>query len=79
MMSAITQKITDLVDILPENEQTLAYELVKRLALAWDPDFTKVTPAESERIKRARTEYERGDCISFASSEDMAAHFGVQL
>jgi len=78
MMSVIAQKITDIVDILPENEQTLAYELVKRLALAWDPDFTKVTPAESERIRRARTEYERGECVSFATTEEMAAHFGVQ-
>lgn len=29
---------------MPFQEQDLAKELVKRLVLAWDPDFTKLTP-----------------------------------
>ena len=28
-------------------------EFVKKLILAWDPDFTKVTPEEAARIKAA--------------------------
>ena len=28
-------------------------EFVKKLVLAWDPDFTKVTPEEAKRIKAA--------------------------
>lgn len=28
-------------------------ELMKRLVLAWDPDFTKVTPEEARRLKAA--------------------------
>ncbi len=30
-----------------------AYEFIKKLVLAWDPDFTKVTPEERELIERA--------------------------
>ncbi len=28
-------------------------ELIKKLVRAWDPDFTKVTPDEARRIKKA--------------------------
>ena len=31
----------------------LAYEFIKKLVKAWDPDFTKVTPEEAQRIKAA--------------------------
>ena len=40
-------------EMLPEQEQELAYETVKRFVLAWDPDFTKVTPEERRRIDEA--------------------------
>lgn len=42
-----------MVDMLPAEDQRLAYELVKKLVLAWDPDFTKVTTGERERIDQA--------------------------
>ena len=29
------------------------YEFIKRLVLAWDPNFTKVTKEEARRIKLA--------------------------
>ena len=45
-MAPIAQQIAGMVDMLPEQDQTLAFELVKKLVLAWDPDFTKLTPAE---------------------------------
>ena len=47
------QEIARMVDMLPDREQDLAFELVKRMVLAWDPDFTKVTPEEAARIKAA--------------------------
>ena len=62
-MAPITQQITEMVDMLPEQEQSLAYEFVKRLVLAWDPDFTKVTPSEAAALEQARVEYERGDVV----------------
>lgn len=61
-MSVLSMDIERMVDMLPEEEQVFAHEFVKRLVLAWDPDFTKVTPAEAARIKEA----EEGEFFSDA-------------
>jgi len=42
-----------MIDMLPADYQRFAYEFVKNLVLAWDPDFTKVTPEEAAHIKAA--------------------------
>ncbi|MBQ1308246.1 MAG: hypothetical protein IIV05_06430 [Ruminococcus sp.] len=52
-MSGITMEAARLMDILPEADQAFAYEFIKKLVLAWDPDFTKVTDEEAKRIKEA--------------------------
>ena len=52
-MSTATKEIVDLMEILPESDQNLALELVRKLVLAWDPDFTKVTPAEKNELEKA--------------------------
>lgn len=52
-MSPVAKEITNMLDMLPESEQELAFEFVKRLVLAWDSDFTKVTNEEREQIQRA--------------------------
>ncbi len=38
--------------------------LLKRFVLAWDPDFTKVTPAEAAAIAEADAEIERGETVA---------------
>ena len=38
-----------------------AFELIKKLVLARDPDYTKVTPAEFLSIQNAEREIERGE------------------
>jgi len=52
-MSEIAIDTAKMIDILPEDDQKFAYEFVKKLVLAWDPDFTKVTPDEAKRISAA--------------------------
>lgn len=52
-MSPRTQEMVTMYEMLPEQEQELAYEMVKRFVLAWDPDFTKVTPDELRRLEEA--------------------------
>lgn len=52
-MSAAIKEMIDLMKILPENDQNLALELVRKLVLAWDPDFTKLTPAEKKELDEA--------------------------
>ena len=52
-MAPMAQEIAKMVYMLPEQDQTLAYELVRRLVLAWDPDFTKATPDEMACMQKA--------------------------
>ena len=60
----ITKEITAMVELLPENEQSLVFELIKRVVLAWDSDFTKLTPAERQRLEIAEQDYLSGKTIS---------------
>lgn len=52
-MSDLAMKTAEMVSMLPPSEQNLAYEMVKRLVLAWDPDFTKLTPSEAAELAEA--------------------------
>ncbi|MCL2698614.1 MAG: hypothetical protein FWE74_11120 [Oscillospiraceae bacterium] len=63
-MSVMVQKTVNLLDMLPENDQTLAYEIIKKLVLAWDPDFSKLTPDEQERLEIAELEIANGETVS---------------
>ena len=52
-MSNIAMEAARLMDALPEADKVFAYEFIKKLVLAWDPDFTKVTADEAKRIEDA--------------------------
>ena len=52
-MSSIAMEAARLIDALPEADKVFAYEFIKKLVLAWDPDFTKVTAEEAKRIEDA--------------------------
>ena len=58
------EMISDMVSYLPENEQTLVFEFVKRIVLAWDPDFTKLTPEEEKELNEAREQIKNGEYYS---------------
>ena len=63
-MAPIAQHLAAMVHMLPEKDQALAFELVKKLVLAWDPDFSKVTPAEKAEIDKAAAELEAGEYVT---------------
>ena len=52
-MSGIVKEAARLMDILLDADKELAYELIKKLVLAWDPDFTRVTAEEAMQIAAA--------------------------
>ncbi|MCL2053876.1 MAG: hypothetical protein FWG90_05475 [Oscillospiraceae bacterium] len=58
-MSTKTMQIANMVEMLPEDEQNFAFEFIKRLVLAWDPDYTKLTAFERAALEEA----ENGDYI----------------
>ena len=49
-MNTIVRETTEMLTLLPETEQNLAYEIIKRMVLAWDTDFSKLTPAEQKEL-----------------------------
>ena len=63
-MSELAQKTARMLDMLPAREQALAYEVMKRLVLAWDPDFTKLTPDEAAAVEEAEAQIARGETVS---------------
>ena len=62
-MSVITQKVAKMLDMLPEQDQKLAFEIVKKMVLAWDPDFTKSTSDEIEAMQIGIEEIARGEIV----------------
>lgn len=52
-MSNVAMDAARLLDMLPEADKNFAYEFIKKLVLAWDPDFTKVTSEEAKHIAEA--------------------------
>ena len=59
-MSTKTTEIAKMIDMLPDSDKELTYELIKKLVLAWYSDYTKVTEQEYKDIKDA----ENGDFVS---------------
>lgn len=65
-MSGITMEAARLMEALPEEDKIFAYEFIKKLVLAWDPDFTKVTDEEAVRISAAeKSGYVSADDINW--------------
>ena len=52
-MSNVALDAARMMDMLPEDEKEFAYEFIKKLVKAWDPDFTKATPEEAEKKEAA--------------------------
>ena len=52
-MSTTTEAVIDLMEILPEEEQSFALEFIKKLVRAWDPDYTRLTPAEKKALEES--------------------------
>ena len=54
-MTAIVADIAHRVEMLPEDDQKFAQEFIRKLVLAWDPDFTRVTPQEAVHMAAAES------------------------
>lgn len=63
-MAPVAQQIAQMVDMLPAADQALALELVRKLVLAWDPDYTRATPSEDAAMDQAVRELEAGDYLT---------------
>lgn len=71
-MSELAMKIAQTFDMLPESQQSLAYDVLKAMVLHWDPDFTKLTPSEAARLAEAEADPET------VSLEDVMRELGMK-
>ena len=62
-MTQIVQESVRMLEMLPESEQELASEFIKRLVLAWDPDFTKLTSEERQQLEAAEQRIDSGEYV----------------
>lgn len=65
-MTTKTQDFVAMFNLLPDSEQNLAFELVKRLVLAWDSDYTKLTPAERARLEASERDLANGETTDYS-------------
>jgi hypothetical protein len=63
-MSERTLELLHIVDMLPETEQNFISEMIKRVVIAWDPDFTKLTSDEAELLRQADEELHHGETFT---------------
>lgn len=63
-MSGTVKEAVSLMEVLPESDQNFALEFIKKLVLAWDPDYTKVTSAEKKEIEEAEKDIAENRMIS---------------
>ena len=63
-MSTSMKTLLETIEYLPDAEQALIEELLKRIILAWDPNFTKATPAERASIEEGKRQIACGETVS---------------
>ncbi len=69
MLNARVEEINNMITILPEKEQELAYEFIKRMVLAWDPDYTRLTENEKVELEKAEKEFENSEYVNHEDIE----------
>lgn len=62
-MSGAVKEATTLLEILPEKDQDFALEFIRKLVIAWDPDFTKVTPTERAELEEIEKDMKENGTI----------------
>ena len=48
MLKATTLQTAELLDILPDEDVSIVNALIKKLVIAWDPDFTKAIAVKED-------------------------------
>jgi len=75
---AVPVNVYDVVERLSDDRKRILYRLaLDMLSAQQTEDFDHYSPEDIQAIKTARERIANGDCLSFDSAEEMAAHFGV--
>ncbi|MBD5517256.1 MAG: hypothetical protein HDR07_01740 [Lachnospiraceae bacterium] len=68
-MSGAVKEAISLMEVLPESDQNFALAFIKKLVLAWDPDYTKVTSAERKALEEAERDIIENGTVSHDAIE----------
>jgi hypothetical protein len=74
-MSTLAMQLHKAIDELNEMQLEAIFKVVS--CFITQKDFDYISPEDSERINHAFDEIRHGDCVSFATAEEMATYFGV--
>jgi hypothetical protein len=74
-MSVKAIELHKVIDKLDARQLDALYKVA--ICFMTQNDFDYISPEETEAINRSFDEIRRGECVSFASAEEMEAHFGV--
>lgn len=66
-MNGAVKEAASLMEVLPESDQNFVLEFIKKLVLAWDPDYTKVTLAERKALEEAEKDIKENGTIAHDS------------
>ena len=64
MLKASTMQTAKLLDILPDEDISIVNAIIKKLIIAWDPNFTKLTKEERKILEESDNEMKNGEFIS---------------
>ena len=64
-MSELAMNAAKMMDLLPEKDKEFAYEFIKKLVLAWDPDYTKLTKEEASMLAAEASGFVNDDEIDW--------------
>ncbi|MCL2053718.1 MAG: hypothetical protein FWG90_04640 [Oscillospiraceae bacterium] len=72
------QTIYDVVEKLSDERRVAIYRLaLDMLSAQQTEDFDYYSPEDIKAVVEARERVLKGDCLSFESAGELAAHFGV--
>jgi len=75
---AVSATLLDIVDKLSDDRKGMIYRLALDMLSAQQAEnFDYYSPEDIKAIEEARMRIARGEGLSFASAEELAAHFGV--
>ena len=63
-LKATTLQVAELLDILPDEDILLVKTMIRKLIIAWNPDFTKMSATEKELLEKSESEMKNGNFIS---------------
>ncbi|MCL2638770.1 MAG: hypothetical protein FWD48_10435 [Oscillospiraceae bacterium] len=70
--------IIDVVEMLSDDRKSIIYRLaLDMLSAQQSENFDCFSTEDMKQIQEARERVRTGDCLSFSTANEMAAHFGL--